>query len=159
MLKQGVFVVAAILSVLPLGCFGGPSRRVVYRCRLGSYELRIVREKEDLENPHLFYEVIGPDGVVKHRSYLATERFRSFTFSSVVDEQAGIVAIVENYRPTVFVAAFDLKNLQVWPDRDKTFADRQAMEDRVAKQLASFTGRSGWRGGEPVGIEPPTAPE
>jgi hypothetical protein len=63
-----------------------------------------------------------------------------------VDERAGIVAIVENNRPTVFVAAFDLKSLQAWLDRDKTFADRQAMEDRVAKQLASFTGRRGWEG-------------
>ncbi len=124
MLKQGAFVVVAIISVLSPGCSGGPSRKVVHRCRLDTYELRIVREKEDLENPHLYYEVIGPDGAVKHRSYLATERFRSFTFSSVVDERAGSAAIVENHRPMVFVVAFDLKTLQVWPDRDKTFEDR-----------------------------------
>jgi hypothetical protein len=158
MVKPGVFAVATIISVLPLGCSGEPSREVVHRCRLDLYELRIVREKEDLENPSLYYEVIGPDGVVKHQTYLDTESVRYYTFSSVVDEQAGIAAIVEDYRPTVFVAAFDLNTLQAWPDPDKSLADSSAMENRVAKQLARFTGRKGWSGGGMVASEPVTFP-
>jgi hypothetical protein len=158
MVKPGGLVVAAIVSALQLGCSGDPSEKVVHRCQLKSYELRIVREKAGLENPHYFYEVIGPDGVVKGRTYLNSERVRSFTFSSVVDEQGGILAVVENYRPMVFVAAFDLNTLQAWPDRDKSLADRQATEDRVAKQLASSTGRKGWSGGEIVGMEPVAFP-
>jgi hypothetical protein len=155
MWKQGVFVVAAIVSVLPLGCSG---EKIVHQCRLGSYELRIIRVKEDLKNPQLYYEVIGPNGIVKHKSYLATQVERSFTLFSVVDKQAGIMAIVENYRPTVFVAAFDVNTLQAWPDRDMSTAEMSRVENRIAKHLASFTRRSGWRGGDIVWIEPVTFP-
>ena len=154
MWKQWVFIAAAMVSVLPLACSG---KKVVHRCRLDSIELRIIREKETLENPHVYYEVIGPNGVVKHKTYLTTQ-VRSFTFSSVVVEQAGIIAIVEDYRPTVFVAAFDVNTLQAWPDWDMSPTERAVVEDRVAKQLASFTGRGGWRGGGIVGFEPVTFP-
>ena len=153
MLKQAIFVVAAIFSALFSGCSGDPSGRVVHRCLLDSYELRIIREKEVLENPRLDWEVIGPDGVVMHRSGLATEHSRSYTFSSVVDKQAGIAVIVENYRPTVFVAAFDLNTHEVWPDWDTTPEVMRTTENRIAKQLENFTGRTGWSGGECVGIE------
>ncbi len=153
MLKQAIFVVAAILPALLLGCSGEPSGRVVHRCRLDAYELRIIRAKEDLENPQLSCEVIAPDGAIRHIIYLGPVTVRSYTFSSVVDRKAGIAAIIENQHPTVFVVALDVKTLEVWPDWDTTPKVRRATENRIAKQLEIFTGRTGWTGGSTVAIE------
>jgi hypothetical protein len=152
MVQPRVFVVAAIVSAVSLGCSGDDSGKLVYRCGLRSHEIRIIRTKRFLENAHLYYQVIGPDEVIKDDTYLGTEYSRSFKFSSVVDEEDGILAVVEDDYPTVFVVAFDLNTKEVWPDWDASPEDRSAMEDRVAKHLARFTGKSGWTGGEVVSI-------
>jgi hypothetical protein len=158
MLKQEAILIVTIVSIFVEGCSSDHPGAVVHRCRVGSYELRIIRTKRDLENPHLYYELAGGGRIIKQRTSLGVEQGRYCTFSSVVDREGGVVAIVEDAHPTVFVAAFDLNTLEVWPDWDATPDTNSALEERVAKGLENLTGKKGWRGGVIVTVEPTPFP-